>query len=72
MEYIHIHVFIHSLCKAFVESRNGNDNDPARPDAAVRFVDFPEALGYAHVNIHLAPELPDIVEDFFKSAVGDK
>ena len=52
-----------------MESRNGNDRDPAR---LVKFVDFPEALGYAHVNIHMAPELPDIVEEFFKAAVGDK
>ena len=56
------------LYKAFVESRNGNEYS-AKP---VRFVDFSEALGYAHVNIYSAPDLPDIVGDFFKSAIGDQ
>ncbi len=56
------------LYEVICESRKQNSTK----QQPVKFVEFSEDQGYGHINIYSAPELPDIVDEFFRSAADGK
>lgn len=62
------HVVPYSLGERLVKAARSSRRPESKP---VIFVPFQEELGYAHIFIHQAPELGEIVGTFVNKTIAD-